>query len=122
MTTNLLIPVDLIEIGCTVFALNSDRTDADMRAVKGGTVVAIATGATSDGELQRKFITATPWRNEIRFDELLAEHVDQADPPNTAAMRTLIRTAAAVVAKAKRVGSAEARCIQLQHDLMEALA
>lgn len=119
--TNLAVPVDLIEIGCSVYALDSDQTDADMRNVKGGVVVAIETGANDDGELQRRFITATSWRRDIRFDTLLAEHVAQADPPNTATIRGLIRTAAGVVAGAKRVGSAEARCIQLQHDLMVAL-
>lgn len=120
---NLAIPVDLIELGCSVFGLSSDDTDADMTAVKGGVVVAIATGTNpTTGEQQRKFITATPWQRRIRFDELLADHVRQADPPNTASIRALIRTAAGVVAQSKRVGSDEARCIHLQHDLMEALA
>lgn len=120
MTT---IPVELIELGCTVYGLTSDQTDADMRDVKGGVVVAIGTGySRRTGEQMRKFVTATPWRGEIRFDELVADDVRQADPPNTASMRALIRTAAGVVAKANRVGSSEARCIQLQHDLMEALA
>lgn len=121
--TNLAIPVELIELGCTVYGLSSDDTDADMNAVKGGVVVAIATGTNREtGEQQRKFITATPWQRRVRFDELLADHVRQADPPNTASIRSLIRTAAGVVAQAKQIGSDTARCIQLQHDLMEALA
>lgn len=121
MTASLAIPVDLIEIGCSVYALSSDQTDADMRQVKGGTVVAIETGANDDGETQRRFITATTWRREIRFDSLLAEHVVQADPPNTAAMWQLIRTAAGVVKDSKKRGSDTARCIALQHQLMEVL-
>lgn len=120
---NLTVPVDLIEIGCSVFALDlNTQTDADARDVKGGVVVSIETGTNpTTGEIQRRFITATPWRREIRFDSLLADHVVQAEPPNSASIWTLIRTAAGVVANAKKRGSDTARCIALQHHLMEVL-
>lgn len=115
--------LDLIEIGCSVYAHRVDVTDTpDTRSIRGGVVVAIASGVNrTTGEIERKFITATPWRREVLFEEVLASEVAQVEPPSVASMRNLIRQAAGVVAAAKRVGSSEARCIQLQHDLMEAL-
>lgn len=114
----------LIEIGMSVWALNSDDTDADMRSVQGGTVVSIETDTDRDtGEIQRRFVTATPWRGAVRFDFVNAGQVAQVAPMNVAAVRALIRTAAGVVAKAKRVFTTdEARCIALQHELMRILS
>lgn len=119
----LAIPVELIEIGCSIYALHADQTDADMRLVKGGVVVAVETAADRDtGEIERRFVTATPWRGQVRFDALVAGEVAQAEPPNVASLRALIRTAARVVADSKRTFTTdESRCIALQHNLMEVM-
>lgn len=115
---------DLVELGMSVWALSADATDADMRQVKGGTVVAIETDVDAEtGELQRRFVTATAWRGAIRFDVLTADEVAQLSPMNVAVVRGLIRVAAAAVAKPKRstISSDEARCIDLQYRLKEIL-
>lgn len=118
---------DLIDVGCTVWALDLNvdvDLDVDHRQVQGGIVVAIETAADPDtGELQRRFVTATPWQGRVRWDSLLASQVAQIAPPNTAAIRSLIRACAGVVAKSKRVmATDEARCIAAQYRLMETLA
>jgi hypothetical protein len=116
------VPVDLVELGCTVFALNLDgQTDADAPSVLGGIVVQIDAGPNGAGEVERIFTTATPWRRAIRFDVLHASDVRQTLPPNTAAIRGLLQLAARVVADTKRIGTDQARCIRLQADLMEIL-
>lgn len=114
--------IDLVEIGMAVWAMNADDTDADMRSVKGGTVVSIDTAVNDDGERVRTFTTATPWQRRVRFDHVESHEVRQVLPMNVAAVRALIRTAAGVVANAKRVFTTdEARCITLQHELMRVL-
>jgi hypothetical protein len=114
-----MVDTDLVELGCYVGALdlNSD-TDADGDSVRGGIVFAIESHADPEtGEVQRRFITATPWRREVRFNSLLASEVKQIE-----LIRSLIRQAGKVVAQSKRaMGSDVARCITLQQTLMEIL-
>lgn len=114
----------LVEIGMKVWALPvAELLDVDVNAVKGGTVVAIETDVDPDtAEVQRRFITAAVWRGGVRFDSLVADDVAQVEPMNVAGIRTLIRAAAKVVANSKRVFTTdEARCIDLQRNLMEAM-
>lgn len=117
------VPLDLVEIGCSVWAHDPEKTDADTRDIRGGVVVAIGTGTSrKTGETGlRLFTTATPWRDTVRFAEIVADDVEQAEPPNVAAIRRLIRHAAGVVTKSKRAGSDVARCVALQAQLMEVL-
>lgn len=119
--TALAIPVDLIEIGCQVWTLDlNQQTDADTDQVKGGTVVDIATDIDEEtGEIDRRFITATPWQRRIRFDTVNANEVRQAGPPNMASIRNLIRISAGLVADSKRIGTDQARLIALQQKLLE---
>jgi hypothetical protein len=119
----LAIDVDLVEIGMTVWALNADSTDADMRSVKGGIVVAVDQHVDSEtGEITRTFTTATPWRGAVRFDFVADKDVAQVEPLNVAAVRNLIRTAGGVVAKTKRIFTTdEAKCVTLQHELLRVL-
>lgn len=120
--TRLLIPVELIEVGCSVWAHEIEKTDAETRQIRGGTVIQISTHVDAEtGEVSRKFHTATPWRGGVRFDELAAGDVEQVEPPNAAWIRSLMRSAAAVVQKSKRTSSDVARCIALQAQLMEVL-
>lgn len=115
---------DLVELGCYVGALDlNSGTDADANQVQGGIVFAIESHADPDtGEVQRRFITATPWRGQVRFDVLLASEVKQVELPNSAMIRSLIRQAAKVVGQSKRaMGTDVARCITLQQTLMEIL-
>jgi hypothetical protein len=123
LATDLAMPVEQVEIGCYVWALDLNQIDADASQVKGGVVVAIETAPKSDGtgEAQRRFITATQFRGDVVFEALLAENVRQVALPNSAAMWGLIRAAAAAVAKSKKRGSSTARCIALQHQLLEVL-
>lgn len=116
--------LDLVEVGCTIYALDlNEQTDAEARQVKGGVVLAIETALDVDtGEVQRRFITATPWRRAVRFDSLAADQVAQVELPNAAAIRSLIRSMARVVADSKRLFTTdEARCVDGQGLLMRAL-
>lgn len=115
--------VALVEVGCYVWVLDLDRTDADANAVKGGVVYAIETDVdTETGEVQRRFMCATQWRGAIRFDVVLADEVRTVDRAQANIIRNLIRAAAGVVAKSKRIfATDEARCIALQHELLKVL-
>lgn len=120
-----VLDAELVEVGCSVFALDlNEDTDADVRHIRGGVVIAIETAVDADtGEVQRRFITATPWQGRIRWDSLLASELGQVAPPNTSVIRSLIRSMATVVARSKRtVTTDEARCITAQAALMEVLA
>lgn len=112
---------DLVELGCYVSSLdlNTD-TDADADQVRGGIVISIESHSDPEtGEVQRRFITATPWRRDVRFDVVLADEVKQIELPNAAMIRSLIRQAGKVVAQSKRaMGTDVARCITLQQTLM----
>jgi hypothetical protein len=114
----------LVDVGCSVWALNLEAdTDAEASEIKGGVVFAVETAADPEtGELQRRFITATPWRRQIRFDVVLADEVRQVAAPNTSVMKSLLRRAASVVAESgKRMSTDVTRCITLQQKLMEVL-
>lgn len=115
--------VQLVEPGMSVWAMNADDTDADMRQARGGTVFSIESHVdTETGEVQRRFVTATAWQRRVRFDVVTADQVAQVAPMNVTAVRGLIRTAAAVVSSSKRALSTdEARCIDLQFRLKEIL-
>jgi hypothetical protein len=112
---------DLVELGCCVYALDlNTQTDADANQVQGGIVFAIESHVDPDtGEVERRFITATPWRGQVRFDVVLADEVKQIELPNSAMIRSLIRQAGKVVAQSKRaMGTDVARCVSLQQTLM----
>lgn len=116
--------IRLIEPGCTVWALNLEwDTDADADQVKGGVVFSIESELDEEtGEVQRRFITATPWRGRIRFDVVGAGEVRQVMAPNPASMRTLLRKAGEIVGRSgKRMSTDVARCVTLQAKLMEVL-
>lgn len=113
----------LVEIGMKVWALDLERNDLDARDIKGGVVIAIETNVDTDtGEIERRFICAEPWRGAVRFDAINASDVATVEPMNVAGVRNLIRAAARVVASSKRIFTTdEARCVDLQRNLMEAL-
>lgn len=115
----------LIEPGCTVYALDlNDDTDVDTQHVKGGTVYSIESERDSEtGEVQRRFMTATPWRGGVRFSTVRADEVRQVEMVNASAVRTVIRLAAKVVATSKgsTFTSFERRCVDVQQLLMKAL-
>lgn len=114
---------ELVEVGMSIWPVDFDVTDLEASQVKGGTVVAIETDVDRDtGEVQRRFVCASPWRRTIRFDVITADQVKTVEPMNVAAVRTLIRSAARVVAESKRIFTTdEARCVRLQSELMEVL-
>ncbi|MCU1488320.1 MAG: hypothetical protein JWN67_5066 [Actinomycetia bacterium] len=114
----------LVDIGATVYALDlNEDTDADTSQVKGGIVISIETGTDAEsGETMRRFVTATPWHGQVRFDSLLAIEVRQVEVPNAGHIRSLIRAMAKVVATSKRsFTSNETKCIGAMGRLVEAL-
>lgn len=112
----------LVEIGCSVFALDLNETDVRSQDVKGGTVIAIETDVDPEtGETQRRFVTATPWRGDVRFDVVLASECRQVAPPNASFIRSLVRALAKAVASSKRFGTHQVRCMGAATRLMEVL-
>lgn len=113
----------LVDVGALVFSLNlEDDTDADFDQVQGGTVIEVTTSVTADGEVQRRFLTATAWRGRIRFDVIDAENVRQIELPNAAVIRSLIRAMARQVGSSRRqVTTNEATLIKAQSTLMGVL-
>lgn len=92
--------LELVDLGCTVFALHLDEdTDADAVRVRGGQVLYIGTHQDHEtGELERLFMTARVDGRRVRFDSIRASEVRQITAPNPAVLKSLLQAMGRVVA------------------------
>lgn len=89
--------VDLVTVGCSVFDCEPD-VDPDT-PITGGIVWSIDSTVDRDtGEIVKAFATVEPWRDRVRFLTVAAADVRQWNRLNSAAVRSVVRRMARVIA------------------------